>query len=83
MYMAMVGAACFMNWRGGLKTSQGMFWYALGGVLGWPFAIALCAPFVFEEVFFAMLSDKERFFESFIRLMRGVVATIVTVVRLS
>jgi alpha-1,2-mannosyltransferase len=80
MYMAMVGAACFMNWRGGIKTSQGMFWYALGGVLGWPFAIALCAPFVLEEVFFAMMSDKERFFESFLRLMRGVVATIVIAV---
>ncbi|KAH6856139.1 Alg9-like mannosyltransferase family-domain-containing protein [Chaetomium sp. MPI-CAGE-AT-0009] len=79
MYMAMVGTACFMNWRGGLKTSQGMFWFALGGVLGWPFAIALCAPFVFEEVFFAMLSDKERFFESCIRLVRGVVATLVLV----
>jgi len=81
MYMAMLGAAAFMNWRGGLKTSQGMFWFALGGVLGWPFAIALCAPFVFEEAFFAMLSDKERFFESFIRLARGVVATLLLIVR--
>ncbi|AEO60921.1 glycosyltransferase family 22 protein [Thermothelomyces thermophilus ATCC 42464] len=79
MYMGMLGAAAFMNWRGGLKTSQGMFWFALGGVLGWPFAIALCAPFVLEEVFFAMLSDKERFFESFIRLARGVVATLLLV----
>lgn len=81
MYMVMIGAASFMNWRGGLKTSLGMFWFAVGGVLGWPFAIALCAPFVFEEAFFAMLSDRERFFESFIRLARGVVATIVLVVR--
>ncbi|KAK4240529.1 Alg9-like mannosyltransferase family-domain-containing protein [Achaetomium macrosporum] len=79
MYMAMVGASAFMNWRGGLKTSQGMFWFALGGVLGWPFAIALCAPFVAEEVFFALVSDKERFFESFIRLVRGVVATLLLV----
>ncbi|KAK4153008.1 Alg9-like mannosyltransferase family-domain-containing protein [Chaetomidium leptoderma] len=79
MYMAMVGTACFMNWRGGLKTSQGMFWFALGGVLGWPFAIALCAPFVFEEIFFATLSDKERLFESILRLIRGVVATLVLV----
>ncbi|KAH6634889.1 glycosyltransferase family 22 protein [Chaetomium sp. MPI-SDFR-AT-0129] len=80
MYMVMIGTAAFMNWRGGLKTSQGMFWFAMGGVLGWPFSIALCAPFVFEEVFFAMLSDKERFFESCIRLARGVVATILLVV---
>ncbi|KXX76262.1 hypothetical protein MMYC01_207166 [Madurella mycetomatis] len=80
MYMAMVGAAAFMNWRGGIKTSQGMFWFAIGGVLGWPFAAALCAPFVLEEAFFAMLSDRERFFESFIRLSRGVIAALLLVV---
>ena len=81
MYMAMLGAAVFMNWRGGIKTSQGMFWYAVGGVLGWPFAAVLCAPFVLEEAFFAMISDMERFFESFFRLMRGVVSALVLVVR--
>jgi alpha-1,2-mannosyltransferase len=64
MYMGMVGAAAFMNWRGGLKTSQGMFWFAVGGVFGWPFATALCLPFVLEESLFALLSDKERFFEA-------------------
>lgn len=80
MYMAMVGAAAFMNWRGGIKTSQGMFWFALGGVLGWPFAMALCAPFVLEEVFFAFLSDSERFFEAFLRVSRGVVSAVLLVV---
>ncbi|KAK4134549.1 glycosyltransferase family 22 protein [Trichocladium antarcticum] len=79
MYMAMLGAAAFMNWRGGIKTSQGMFWFAVGGVLGWPFAAALCAPFVFEEAFFAVLSDQERFFESFFRLMRGAVSAVVLI----
>ncbi|KAJ4289429.1 mannosyltransferase [Collariella sp. IMI 366227] len=80
MYMAMVGAAAFMNWRGGIKTSQGMFWFALGGVLGWPFAMALCAPFVLEEVFFAVMSDSERFFEAFLRVSRGVVSAILLVI---
>ncbi|KAK3389630.1 Alg9-like mannosyltransferase family-domain-containing protein [Podospora didyma] len=79
MYWAMVGAAAFMNWRGGIKTSQGMFWFAVGGVFGWPFAIALCAPFVFEEAFFALFSDSERMIESFIRLSRGVIATLLLV----
>ncbi|KAK3378820.1 Alg9-like mannosyltransferase family-domain-containing protein [Lasiosphaeria ovina] len=79
MCAAMAGAACFMNWRGGLKTSQGMFWFAVGGVLGWPFAAALCAPFVLEEVLFAVLSDQERFFESVFRLTRGVVSALVLV----
>ncbi|KAL1841327.1 hypothetical protein VTJ49DRAFT_7164 [Mycothermus thermophilus] len=80
MYMAMVGAAAFMNWRGGIKTSQAMFWFAIGAVLGWPFAMALCAPFVFEEVFFAVLSDSERRFEACLRLFRGIAATILLVV---
>lgn len=80
MYMAMLGAAAFMNWRGGLKTSQGMFWFAMGGVLGWPFAAALCAPFMLEEGLFAVLSDKERFIESLIRVSRGVVAALLVIV---
>ncbi len=80
MYMGMLGAAAFMNWRGGLKTSQGMFWFAVGGVLGWPFAAALCAPFLAEEAIFAMLSDTERFTEAIIRVSRGVVAALLLIV---
>ncbi len=80
MYTAMLGAAAFINWRGGIKTSMGMFWFAVGGVFGWPFAIALCAPFVLEEVFFALFSDEERRFEAAFRVFRGVVATLVLVV---
>lgn len=80
MYMAMVGAAAFMNWSGGLKTSQGMFWFAVGGVFGWPFAAALCAPFLLEEGLFAVLSDKERFFEAALRIFRGIVAAGILVV---
>jgi alpha-1,2-mannosyltransferase len=53
MYATMLGMAAFMNWKGGLKTAQGIFWFAIGGILGWPFAIALCIPFLFEEIIFA------------------------------
>ncbi|KAM6521330.1 mannosyltransferase [Fusarium solani] len=53
MYLVTLGAAAFMNWRGGLKTSQGMFWFAAAGILGWPFASALCAPFMLEELVLA------------------------------
>lgn len=76
----MLGAAAFMNWRGGLKTSQGMFWFAVGGLIGWPFAAALCAPFLVEEGIFALLSDKDRLIEAFIRVGRGVTAGVVIVV---
>ncbi|KAK1775222.1 Alg9-like mannosyltransferase family-domain-containing protein [Copromyces sp. CBS 386.78] len=74
MYMAMLGAAAFINWRGGLKTSRAMFFFAVGGVIGWPFAAALCAPFLMEEVVFALVGDKDRFFEAAHRVIRGVVA---------
>jgi alpha-1,2-mannosyltransferase len=80
MYMAMVGAAAFMNWRGGLKTSQGMFWFAVGGVIGWPFAAALCAPFLLEEGLFAIMSDKDALIEALVRFFRGVVAAMIVVV---
>lgn len=80
MYMVMLGTAAFMNWRGGLKTSQGMFWFAVGGLLGWPFAAALCAPFMVEEVVLMALSDKERFIEAIHRVSRGVVAALVIIV---
>ncbi|PHH64413.1 hypothetical protein CDD81_4634 [Ophiocordyceps australis] len=79
MYMCMLGAASFMNWRGGLKTSQGIFWFAVAGVLGWPFAAALCAPFIAEELLLALFSDKQAKFEAFIRLTRGVVAGLMVV----
>ncbi|KAK3985164.1 Alg9-like mannosyltransferase family-domain-containing protein [Cladorrhinum sp. PSN332] len=79
MYMGMIGAAAFINWRGGLKTSQAMFWFAVGGVFGWPFAAALCAPFVLEEIFFATLSDKERMFEAAHRLLRGFLSAVVLI----
>lgn len=80
MYMCMLGAAAFMNWRGGLKTSQGIFWFAMGGILGWPFAAALCAPYILEEVVFTFFSDKEAFIESLIRLMRGVISGVIILV---
>lgn len=80
MYMAMLGASSFMNWRGGLKTAQGIFWFAVGAVVGWPFAAALCAPFLVEEALFAALSDTDRLIEAIMRVVRGVVAGLIVLV---
>lgn len=74
MYTTMAGMACFMNWRGGIKTSQGIFWFALGGVLGWPFATALCLPFMVEEVIFAVLAPTDAIGDWVMRIIRGIVA---------
>ncbi len=82
MYMGMLGAASFMNWRGGLRTSYGIFWFAAGGILGWPFAAALCAPYMLEEAFFALFSDKDALIECIMRVARGIVAGLILLVRM-
>lgn len=82
MYTIMLGMAAFMNWRGGLKTAQGIFWFAVGGVVGWPFAMALSLPFLFEEVVLATLSSKDAFIDVIMRFMRGTVAALLVVVSL-
>jgi alpha-1,2-mannosyltransferase len=80
MYTTMAGMAAFMNWRGGLKTAQGIFWFAVGGILGWPFSMALCLPFLFEEVVLATLSNKDAFIDTVMRFVRGIVAGILVLV---
>ena len=80
MYTTMLGMAAFMNWRGGIRTAQGIFWFAVGGVLGWPFSIALSAPFLFEEVVFAAISSKEAFIDALVRFVRGSVAGLLVLV---
>lgn len=81
MYMCMLGAASFMNWRGGIKTSQGIFWFATAGILGWPFASALCAPYLLEELMLVFFSDKDAFIEAIVRFFRGVIAGLLLLVR--
>lgn len=62
MYMTMMGTAAFMDWRGGLKTSQGIMWYGIGAMIGWPFSAALVVPFMIEESTLAWLTkDKSEF----------------------
>ena len=80
MYTTMLGMAAFMNWRGGLKTAHGIFWFAIGGVLGWPFSIALSAPFLLEEVILAVISSKEAFIDALMRFVRGIVAGLLVLV---
>jgi alpha-1,2-mannosyltransferase len=81
MYTTMLGMAAFMNWRGGLKTALGMFYFSIGAILGWPFAIALSAPFLLEELIFASLSSKDAFIDAIMRFVRGFVAGLLVLVR--
>lgn len=81
MYTTMLGMAAFMNWRGGLKTALGIFYFAVGGIIGWPFAIALSAPFLLEELIFASLSSKDAFIDAIMRFVRGFVAALLVLVK--
>ncbi|KAJ4346549.1 uncharacterized protein N0V89_010480 [Didymosphaeria variabile] len=58
MYTTMLGFSAFMNWSGGMRTAQGIFWFAVGSLLGWPFAGALVFPFIFEELFLAVTTGQ-------------------------
>lgn len=53
MYSAMLGTASFMDWLGGLKTAEGIMWFGIGAIIGWPFAAALIAPFILEDIYMA------------------------------
>jgi alpha-1,2-mannosyltransferase len=50
MYTTMLGTASFMDWTGGPKTAAGITWFALGSLIGWPFAAALIIPFMAMEL---------------------------------
>lgn len=78
MYTGMLGAASFMNWRGGLRTASGVAWFALGAIVGWPFAGALILPFALEEgLLLAMsLGDKESFLDGVRRITKGALAAL-------
>jgi len=58
MYTTMLGFSAFMDWSGGLRTAQGLMWFGIGALLGWPFAGALVLPFVAEEVFLAAVTGQ-------------------------
>ena len=53
----MLGLAAFLDLKkGGPKISQGIMWFALGSIVGWPFAGALILPLLVEECIIAVLS---------------------------
>lgn len=50
MYTSMLGLASFLDYTGGPKTAQGIMWFGLGAIVGWPFAGALIVPLLAEEI---------------------------------
>lgn len=76
MYTGMLGAASFMNWRGGLRTASGVAWFAAGAIVGWPFAGALILPFALEEGLLLVMSlgDSDSFLHGIRRIVKGALA---------
>ncbi|KAL3475910.1 hypothetical protein BJX99DRAFT_247236 [Aspergillus californicus] len=60
MYTSMLGLAAFLDWKAGQKTAQGIMWFGLGAIAGWPFAGALLLPLLFEEVAIGFVSANMR-----------------------
>jgi alpha-1,2-mannosyltransferase len=79
MYFVMLGMSAFMDWRGGLRTAQGIFCIGAGACIGWPFAAAMAAPFLFEELLLAALSDLQGLKTLFWRVIDGTVRTLLLV----
>nr|POE93595.1 alpha-1,2-mannosyltransferase alg9 [Quercus suber] len=79
MYFVMLAMAAFMDWRGGLRTAQGIFSIGVGACLGWPFAAALIVPFALEELLLGSLSDTAGMKQLFWRVVDGIVRTLFVV----
>ena len=81
MYTTMLGFSAFMDWQDGIRTAQGIFWFALGSLLGWPFAGALVIPFLAEEIILASITGE--LYSGFRRVVDGAVRSLIVLVRLS
>ena len=49
MYASTLGLTAFVDWTGGARSAEGIMWFGIGALLGWPFAGVLILPFVLEE----------------------------------
>ena len=79
MYTAMLGTACFADWRGGSKTNVGVMWFGIGAIVGWPFAAILVLPFIIEELILASITKEG--IELLRRVLDGTVRSMIAVVR--
>ncbi|KAL4779632.1 hypothetical protein BJX76DRAFT_351639 [Aspergillus varians] len=69
MYASMLGLSAFLDWKGGEKTAQGIIWFGLGAIVGWPFAGALLLPLLFEEIVIGFISSNMR--KVFFQVLKG------------
>lgn len=56
MYTSMLGSAAFLDRGGRHKVTEGIMWFGMGSILGWPFAGALLLPLLFEEALMSVFT---------------------------
>jgi alpha-1,2-mannosyltransferase len=69
MYTSMLGLSAFLDWRKSQKSAQGIMWFGLGAIVGWPFAGALLLPLLLEEVAIGFVSGNMR--NVFLEILNG------------
>jgi alpha-1,2-mannosyltransferase len=50
MYASMLGVAAFLDSHGQGKAGEGIMWFGLGAILGWPFAGVLIVPLLVRKL---------------------------------
>lgn len=53
MYTSMLGLAAFLS-RGKAKIAEGIMWFGVGAIVGWPFSGALLLPLLGSELIAAI-----------------------------
>lgn len=81
MYSVLLAIADFMDRNNGSRIAQGLTWLGVGTILGWPFVVVLCAPFVLEELYWIGVGMAEAK-AMLARLSRGLGQSLLVLVRL-
>ena len=68
MLTAMMGVSEFLNCQTGLRTANGITWFGIGAIVGWPFSGALVLPLFLDELLSIQLSGIS---DSALRILDG------------
>ena len=78
MYTTMMGIAAFLDVRDELNTTQGIMWFGIGAIVGWPFSAALILPLSMDELASIKLTRSIK--GCFSRVFRGIVTALPIIV---
>ena len=77
----MLGMTSFLDGRSGSKTHEGIMWFGIGGIVGWPFATVLIGPFLAEELLLVTITKD--YIETGRRFLDGIVRCAIVLVKQS